>query len=221
MDSPQALMREDYQIGVICALPVEQAAVIATLDDDEHPGLTPMSGDDNQYTFGRIKDHIIVIACLPAGHMGAANACNVATNMQRSFPIKFGLMVGIAGGVWSEENDVHLGNVVVGQPKGQFGGVVQYDFGRTERDGSFKRTSSLNEPAKVLLHSLQSLRTKHLIQRNNLMEVLEAMLLKKPHMVKVFEYPGAALDQLFDASYDHEGSPANCKRCDPSRVPQD
>jgi nucleoside phosphorylase len=221
MDSPHALGREDYQIGVICALPVEQAAVIAALDDDEHPGLTPMSGDDNQYTFGRIKGHNIVVACLPAGHMGTANACNVATNMQRSFPIKFGLMVGIAGGVWSEENDVHLGDVVVGQPKGQFGGVVQYDFGKTEKDGSFKRTSSLNEPPKVLLHSLQSLQTKHLRKGNGIMEVLAAMFEKESHMVKLFGYPGAALDQLFDASYDHEGGPNNCKRCDPSRVPQD
>jgi nucleoside phosphorylase len=180
-----------------------------------------MSGDDNQYTFGRIKVHNIVIACIPAGHVGAANACNVATNMQRSFPIKFGLMVGIAGGVWSEENDVHLGDVVVSQPKGQFGGVVQYDFGKTERDGSFRRTSSLNQPPKVLLQSLQRLQTKHLIKGNNLKEVLAAMFEKEPDMANVFRHPGAAFDQLFDASYDHEGGPNNCKRCDPSRVPQD
>jgi nucleoside phosphorylase len=189
MDSPQALGREDYQIGVICALAIEQAAVIAALDGDKHPDLTPMSGDDNQYTFGRIKLHNIVIACIPAGHAGAANACNVATNMQRSFPIKFGLMVGIAGGVWSEENDVHLGDVVVSQPKGQFGGVVQYDFGKTERDGSFRRTSSLNQPPKVLLQSLQRLQTKHLIKGNNLKEVLAAMFEKEPDMANVFRHP--------------------------------
>lgn len=221
MASPQALQREDYQIGVICALAIEQAAVIATLDGDEHPGPTPMSGDDNQYTFGRIKDHNIVIACLPAGSTGTANACNVATNMQRSFPIRFGLMVGIAGGVWSEENDVHLGDVVVSQPKGRFGGVVQYDFGKTAADGKFKRTSHLNEPPKVLLHSLQSLQTKHFRKGSDLREILEAMFEKEPHMVKQFGHPGTEHDQLFNASYDHESGPTKCDKCDPLKVPKD
>ena len=81
MASPQVMQREDYQIGAICVLAIEQAAVIATLDGEEHRGPTPMSGDDNQYTFGRIKDHNIVIACLPAGSMGTVNVCNVVTNM--------------------------------------------------------------------------------------------------------------------------------------------
>ncbi len=63
MALPQALQRENYQIGVICALAIEQAAVIATLDGDEHWGPTPLSGDDNQYTFGRIKDQNICTAC--------------------------------------------------------------------------------------------------------------------------------------------------------------
>ncbi|ERF73592.1 hypothetical protein EPUS_00845 [Endocarpon pusillum Z07020] len=197
MASPQALQREDYQIGVICALAIEQAAVIATLDGDEHPGLTPMSGDDNQYTFGRIKDHNIVIACLPAGSTGTANACN------------------------SEENDVHLGDVVVSQPKGQFGGVVQYDFGKTGEDGKFKRTSHLNEPPKVLLHSLQKLQTMHFRKGSNLREILDAMFEKEPHMVKRFGHPGTEHDQLFNASYDHESGPTKCDRCDPLKVPED
>ncbi|KAF7504364.1 hypothetical protein GJ744_002421 [Endocarpon pusillum] len=221
MASPQALQREDYQVGVICALAIEQAAVLATLDGDEHPGPTPVSGDDNQYTFGRIKDHNIVIACLPAGSIGTANACNVATNMQRSFPIRFGLMVGIAGGVWSEENDVHLGDVVVSQPKGQFGGVVQYDFGKTEKDGKFNRTSQLHQPPKVLLHSLQRLQTEHLRKGSNLREILDTMFEKEPHMVERFDHPGTEHDQLFDASYDHESGPTKCDRCDPLKVPED
>lgn len=220
MESSRVFEREDYQIGVVCALPFEQAAVPATLDGDDHPKLNPMSGDENQYSFGRIGDHNVVVACLPAGSMGATNACNVATNMQRSFPIKFGLMVGIAGGVWSEENDVHLGDVVVSQPHGQFGGVVQYDFGKNEGDSKFKRTSSLNQPPKVLLQSLQSLQTHHLRRGHKLAEILEAMFKKEPHMTKAFGYPGLGHDQLFDPPYNHESGPTNCDRCDPSQVPQ-
>jgi nucleoside phosphorylase len=220
MDSPQVLGREDYQIGVICALAIEQAAVIATFDGGKHPSLEPTSGDDNQYTFGCIKGHNIVIVCLPAGNMGTSKACNVATNMRRSFPIKFGLMVGIAGGVWSRKNDVHLGDVVVSQPKGQFGGVVQYDFGKTEGDSSFKRTSILNQPPEVLLQSLRSLQTAHLVEGSSLSEVLGTMFEKKPYMRKRYEYPGTKNDQLFDASYDHEGGD-NCERCNSLRVPKD
>jgi nucleoside phosphorylase len=44
--------------------------------------------------------------------------------------IRFGLMVGIGGGVPSEENDIRLGDIVVSQPTKQSGGVIQYDFGR-------------------------------------------------------------------------------------------
>jgi nucleoside phosphorylase len=221
METPKTFSRVDYKIGIVCALAIEQAAVLAALDGDEHAGLTPINGDDNQYTFGCIHGHNVVVACLPAGNMGISNACNAATNMQRSFPIRFGLMVGIGGGVWSEEHDVHLGDVVVSQPKGQFGGVVQYDFGKTEGEGKFKRTSTLNEPPRVLLHSLQKLHTYDLTTGIKLTDIVEAMFKKKPHMIKRFQHPGTARDQLFDPSYDHESGRTNCSRCDPQHVPQD
>jgi nucleoside phosphorylase len=98
MEKSGPFQREDYRIGVVCALAVEKAAVRATLDE-EHPPLERLDGDDSQYTLGRIGVHNVVIACLPAGDTGTANACNVATHVQRSFQIKYGLMVGIAGGV--------------------------------------------------------------------------------------------------------------------------
>ena len=61
--------REDYQIGVICALATEKAAMVAMLDET-HPKLKKEDGDENEYTLGRIGVHNIVIACLPAGLMG-------------------------------------------------------------------------------------------------------------------------------------------------------
>jgi hypothetical protein len=45
--------------------------------------------------------------------MGNGPAAIVANNMRRSFPIKFGLMVGVGGGVWSKKDDIRLGDVVV------------------------------------------------------------------------------------------------------------
>ena len=42
--------------------------------------------------------------------------------MLLSFPnIRFGLLVGIGGGVPSEENDIRLGDIVVSKPHGTFG----------------------------------------------------------------------------------------------------
>jgi hypothetical protein len=52
--------------------------------------------------------------------------------------IKFGMMIGIGGGVPSAKHDIRLGDVVVGKPRGTSGGVVQYDFGKTTKDGIFR-----------------------------------------------------------------------------------
>lgn len=141
---------EEYQIGIICALAIEKAAVVAMLDET-HPKLRKEKGDDNEYTLGRIGLHSVVIACLPAGIMGVGAAATVAKDMLRSFTIKFGVMVGIGGGVWSKKDDIRLGDVVVSQLTGTHGGVVQWDFGKTEKDGKFRRTGSLDKPPPVLL----------------------------------------------------------------------
>jgi hypothetical protein len=60
---------EDYQIGVICALPTEKAAMVAIMDET-HPRLKKEKGDENEYTLGRIGVHNVIVACLPAGLMG-------------------------------------------------------------------------------------------------------------------------------------------------------
>jgi len=89
---------EDYQIGIICALALEKAAIEAMLDE-EHLRLERKEHDVNDYTLGRIGVHNIAIACLPAGLLGNGPAAVIAKDMERSFPIKFGLLVGISGGV--------------------------------------------------------------------------------------------------------------------------
>src|SRR5690242_17543582 len=112
--------------------------------DEEHECLPQYANETNLYTLGRISEHNVVIACLPAGQMGTNSAASVATETKSKFSsIRFGLMVGIGGGVPSAESDVRLGDVVVSQPHKEHGGVVQYDFGKTTPSG-FVRTGSLN-----------------------------------------------------------------------------
>jgi nucleoside phosphorylase len=209
---------EDYQIGVICALATEKAAMAAMLDET-HFKLKKQHGDENEYTLGRIGIHNVVIACLPAGLMGNGPAAIVANNIQRSFPIKFGLMVGIGGGVWSKSNDIRLGDVVVGQPTGAYGGMMQWDFGKTGKVGKFQRTGSLNKPPPVLLHALQELKTFDLTDGVDIEGSISLMVQNKPRMGRTYRYQGADHDQLFEATYDHEGD-ETCDGCDPKLVVQ-
>jgi nucleoside phosphorylase len=204
---------QDYQIGIICALALEKAAVEAMLDE-EHPRLKNKEHDANDYTLGRIRAHNVAIACLPAGLLGNGPAATVARDMVRSFPIKFCLMVGIGGGVCSKRADVRLGDVVVSQPEGIHGGVVQWDFGKREKGGVFRRTGTLNKPPYALLHALQSMKTRHFKEGDRLQE---SLLMMPPFMAKTFRYQGAEQDQLFEAAYDHEGDDT-CDQCDVQRV---
>jgi nucleoside phosphorylase len=92
----------------VCALPVELAAAKAMLDE-KHADASrePGDSDENVYCMGSVAGHNVVIACLPAGHIGNNPAATVATQLRAAFKgIRFGLMVGIGGGVPSAEADI-------------------------------------------------------------------------------------------------------------------
>lgn len=138
-------------IPAISALPVELAAATEMLDE-ERQDLPQDPTDINVYTFSRIGEHNIVISCLPAGQMGTNSAAAVASQMKSKFPsFRFGLIVGIGGGVPSAQSDIRLGDIVISQQHLLHGGVVQYGFGKIGVDGHFTRTGSLNVPPAVLL----------------------------------------------------------------------
>ena len=203
----------DYTVGLISALPLELAASMAMLDGEPHPPLSPRSlSDQNIYTLGNISGHNVVLACLPAGHTGIHNASTVAAQMRSTFEsIRFGLMVGVGGGVPSEGHDIRLGDVVVSKPSGQFGGVVQYDFGKTVESGLFERTGSLNAPPRVLLNAVNALIARHELGRSTFADILTNAKLPSN-----FSRPGEE-DRLFEAKYDHEGG-GTCQHCNLANV---
>jgi hypothetical protein len=91
------------------------------------------------------NDHI---ACLLEDEVGNSAATAVATRMTSTFPsVKFGLMVGIGGGV---PPAVRLGDVVVSTPADGFRGLVQWDLGKAEQGDTFKRTGALDGPPSAL-----------------------------------------------------------------------
>ena len=209
--SQRRLSRNDYNVGWVCALPIELAAAHEMLDE-EHQSLPPDPDDTNLYTLGRIAEHNVVIACLPAGQVGTYSAAVVAVQMKSKFnAIRFGLMVGIGGGVPSAEVDIRLGDVVVSQPHQGHGGVVQYDFGKSTPSG-FERTGFLNTPPTILLNSLAKLQANYNRNRAN----LSTHLSKLSHLPK-FARDNAGPDILFDATYKHTGG-ATCGSCSGDRV---
>jgi nucleoside phosphorylase len=197
---------EDYNVGWVCALPIELAAAREMLDE-EHQDLSQDLNDTNIYTLGRIGEHNVVLVCLPAGRIGNNCATAVTIEMKSKFTaIRFGLMVGIGGGVPSAESDVRLGDVVVSRPYMEHGGVIQYDFGKTTPSG-FVRTGYLNTPPTVLLNALAKLQSQHLRGRSNL----------AAYLPQRFAYDNVEPDILFESTYNHVGGPT-CGRCSKDRL---
>ncbi|KAL4868715.1 nucleoside phosphorylase domain-containing protein [Aspergillus spectabilis] len=208
--------RNDYTIGWICALPIEMAAAKAMLDKT-HDRIAQPPTDHNSYTLGEIFNHMVVIACLPSGVTGTISAATVAMQMLATFPqIRFGLMVGIGGGVPSLDADIRLGDVVVSNPHGSFGGVVQYDFGKAVTGLRFNRTGSLNKPPNVVLTAISELESNHLMGTTQIPGFLEDILIRFPRMTQ-FSHPKRE-DVLFEATYEHDVASRTCRDCDRKRA---
>ena len=171
------LRTDDFQVGWICAVQTEYV-VACELLDEEYPALPVNSAhDDNTYTFGRISQHNIVIACLTKGKYGVTSAASVAKDILRSFPsVRFGLMVGIAGGAPSKKHNIRLGDVVVSLPIGRTGGVIHYEFGKTIQNQRLEWTGALNAPPMMLLTALNAISARHERKGHRIAETVQGMV---------------------------------------------
>jgi nucleoside phosphorylase len=167
---------------------------------------------------GNINGHNVAIACLPSGVYGTTSAATVATQMLFTFKaIRFGLVVGIGGGVPSKEVDIRLGDVVVSKPTDICGGVVQYDYGKTVSGGHFQQTGTLNKPPEALLTAVADLQADHMMGICRIPIFLSDMATKYPAMLQ-FTYRGQQHDRLFEADYDHASLRNTCDDCDKNRL---
>ncbi|KAF3923189.1 hypothetical protein ABW20_dc0109543 [Dactylellina cionopaga] len=201
MATTEPRAHNEYTIGWVCALPKEQTAATAMLDE-RHPDLPKPSTDQNAYILGAIGSHNIVIACLPKGKIGTVSAATVATQMISTYPsIRFGLMVGIGSGVPPK---VRLGDVVVSTPIGHSPGTVRWDFGKTKEKG-FGRCGALNNPPTLLLTALTKLETEHELNGSKVLEYVEEIGRKYPRLVSKYLKSDSLKDVLFRADYSHVG----------------
>ncbi|KAJ5040794.1 hypothetical protein NUH16_011086 [Penicillium rubens] len=152
------------------------------------------------------------------GAYGNVSAATVAMQLLSTFhPIRFGLMVGIGGGVPSSNADIRLGDIVVSQPAGTSGGVIQYDFGKALSGGQFQRTGMLNRPPKVLLTALATLQAHHFTEDSRVFEFISDVQAKiKSRTAANFARPTKG-DFLYQTEYDHRAS-ATCVDCDQSKL---
>lgn len=74
------LPHDAYTIGWVCALPKEQTAARAMLDEEHEPLPTPRN-DHNVYTLSSVCGYNVVIACLP--NIGTNPAATVATSYDK------------------------------------------------------------------------------------------------------------------------------------------
>jgi nucleoside phosphorylase len=180
--------------------------------DEEHHDLPQDDYDTNLYTLGCIGGHNVVVASLPAGQTGTNSATAVAMRMKSKFrSIRFGLMVGVGGGVPNDEADIRLGDVVVSQPNMEHAGVVQYDFGKNTSSG-FIRMGSLNAPPPLVLNAVARVRALHLRRKSN----LQLHLSRFEHLPQ-FTRNNAGVDILFQSTYNHFGGPT-CEMCSKDKV---
>lgn len=207
--------KKEFQIGWICALPIEAAAAILMLDENFGILQEQERSDTNTYTLGRIGRHHVVIACLPDGQYGTTSATTVANNMMRTFSdsLRIGLMVGIGGGAPSAEHDIRLGDIVVSRPEGSHGGVIQHDVGKIRTDGKFKRVGSLNRPPKSLLNALAQMRAAELYNDPQYPLYIQEAIEKNTRTRKIFSHPNVESDRLFKIQYEHLDNATSCDQC--------
>ncbi|RVD86158.1 uncharacterized protein DFL_004448 [Arthrobotrys flagrans] len=210
----------DYKVGWICALPLEFTAAVAVLDAI-HSDLPRDEYDTNAYKFGRVGYCNIIVAGLPSGVYGLTSATTVATNLRRSFPsVASCLVVGIGGGApLLPKNDIRLGDVVVSHPTPGYGGVLQYDYGKTVQTGKFEQTGVLNKPPDIFLAAITKFKSEYPPLGNKSLEKVISQVLDSGRVPIAFSRPSLESDdRLFKESYDHPSGYETCDHCDHKMV---
>ncbi|OHW97538.1 PFS and TPR domain-containing protein [Colletotrichum incanum] len=182
-----------YTVGWICALPTELAAA-RTFLDEQHPAPKAVQRNDcNTYTLGTMGKHNVVIAVMPKREYGIAAAAIVAKDLVHSFPnVRIGLMVGVGGGALSQQNDIRLGDIVIGSRNAGKSGVIYYDYGKMMQNQGF---------------------TEYMMQGPELESKVQKALIPWKRLQKTHSRPDASTDQLYKSDFIHPlNSDAACSQ---------
>ncbi|KAK3957077.1 nucleoside phosphorylase domain-containing protein [Pseudoneurospora amorphoporcata] len=210
-----------YTVGWIAPLPLELTAAVGMLED---PTTMEVPDDDVLYHVGRIGSHFVVMVVCPC--MGIEPAATALANMRRSFPnIKHILVVGIAGGMPCYGPDLQeqivLGDVVVGVPQQGRGSMTHYEFGAWEGQNELTIKEHTLHPSAALLTAVNNLRSVHMqVTGSKIPRYLEELRRGlNERSRQAYEDPGAEYDHLFEDSYLHTDRGRFCQGlCDATRA---
>ncbi|KAH0558364.1 hypothetical protein GP486_004976 [Trichoglossum hirsutum] len=210
--------RDDFEIAIICALPIERDAIEALLDEEyETDGFSygKSVGDQNAYTTGRMGYQHVVLAYLPG--MGMVSAAAVAAHLRSSFEkIRIGIVAGICGGVptTADGTEILLGDVLISTS------VIQVDLGRQYPNKLVRKAAvedtlgRVNPEIRSFVGKMSGrLASKRLKKKTN---VYSAQISTKEGFSKSI-HPGPEKDQLYPAWHRHkhwrEGVCSICDNC--------
>ncbi|KAK0717692.1 hypothetical protein B0T26DRAFT_854799, partial [Lasiosphaeria miniovina] len=209
--------RAGFRFAIVCALPREYDAVSLLVDEFWDKNGDPYgrtSGDPYTYRTGRIGDISIVLVLL--SDMGKASAASAAASVRSSYPnLELVLLTGICGGMprTDANEEILLGDVVLA------GSVVQYDFAKLYPDG-FQTKNTVKDminPPKTVRNLLSILGTNHRredFQRRIAVILQELRSASRPSQSAKYQFPGAALDKLYQSRYRHKHQvPTDCSQC--------
>ncbi|KAK3635519.1 hypothetical protein LTR56_014686 [Elasticomyces elasticus] len=194
---------DSYTVGWIAALPDELQAAQIMLDEEhaEPNDFSQPQNDSNTYTYGRVGEHHVIITGMPRPY-GTTSAATMATEMTNSHPnLRFGLFVGIGAGVPRPKHDVRLGDVVVSNPRGQSGGVIQYDLMKAHQQANpvpganesvSELTGHIGAPPQALQKVLTDLSTRHEREESKIPAIMEeSSTCHLPYRFETLSYLGS------------------------------
>ncbi|KAK4151397.1 hypothetical protein C8A00DRAFT_17195 [Chaetomidium leptoderma] len=187
MDPEPPSSLDDFEIAVVCALPLEFDAVRSLLDQ--------VWGEGNGCAFGNPPQS------LNNYRMGKVSAGAVAADLRRDHRrLRLALVVGICGGVPKAKNaEVLLGDVIVSDS------LVQYDFGRQypcgfrRKDGPQDNLAGPNREIRGMLAMLKTEDGANALSQKTA-SCLGGLQRQKPK----YAFPSAASDRLFQPQYRHK-----------------
>ncbi|KAJ6016755.1 hypothetical protein N7451_000134 [Penicillium sp. IBT 35674x] len=210
--------RRDFQIAIICALPLEYDAASLLVDEfwdqcDKQYGRT--SGDMNKYRNGRIGVHNVVLMLLPK--MGKAAVAGSTGTLRTSYPgVRIAFLVGICGGVPSSStHEALLGDVVISDD------IVEYDFGRQypgkfiAKQGTEGNLGRANKDIRSLVAYLKTEPGRHDLRRDaaDFLKLLQDYAAEKCYRCN-YNHPGFHEDRLYKSSYRHKHTEkSHCVLC--------
>jgi hypothetical protein len=105
-------------------------------------------------------------------------------------------MVG-GGGVPSLNHNICLGDIVVSISHKGWGGVVQYDLGKTIQGQNFQATGSLDQSFTVLRAAVNRLQFQYESEGHRIVENLNDIFETKPRLRKKYQRPDLASNRLY------------------------